>query len=126
LLLDTHAWLWYYLGDSRLSATAHNAIADPANEKFINPASYWELASKVSLGKLVLTESYDDLIQHSIFDNGFNILPIEPRHTVGLISLPHHHRDLLDRLLVAQVTVEKMSVVSNDSLLDQYSITRIW
>lgn len=126
LVLDTHAWLWHYLGDSRLSATAHNAIANSANDKFVSPASYWELAIKVSLGKLVLTESYGDLIQHSIFDNGFSILPIEPRHTAALLSLPHHHRDPFDRLLTAQVSVEKMSIVSNDALLDQYSITRIW
>jgi PIN domain nuclease of toxin-antitoxin system len=105
LLLDTHAWLWFYLGDPQLSAAARTAIADPGNSKLISAASYWELAIKISLGKYVLRESYDELIQHAIFDNGFAILAVEPKHTAMLISLPHHHRDPFDRLLVAQALV---------------------
>src|SRR5690606_24184011 len=102
LLLDTHAWLWFYLGDVQLSSKAQAAIGDPGNDKLISPASYWELAIKVSLAKYTLTESYDDLIQHSIFDNGFVILPVTRKHTSALATLPYHHRDPFDRLLVAQ------------------------
>ena len=126
LLLDTHTLLWFYLGDPQLSSTARGLIDDPANTKLVSPASYWELAIKVSLGKYVLTESYDDFVQHAIFDNGFVILPVEPRHTAALIPLPHHHKDPFDRLLVAQVVVEGIPLVSGDSLLDRYPITRLW
>lgn len=128
ILLDTHALLWFYLGDARLSRQARTAIEDPANTKFVSPASYWELAIKVSLGKYVLNEDYDEFIQHAIFDNGFSILPIEPRHTSYVSTLPFlsGHKDPFDRLLVAQSNVETVSIVSDDELLDQYSITRIW
>lgn len=126
ILLDTHTLLWFYLGDPQLSSTARGLIDDPANTKLVSPASYWELAIKVSLGKYVLTESYDDFIQHAVFDNGFVILPVEPRHTAALISLPHHHKDPFDRLLVAQAIVDRIPLVSGDSLLDKYPITRLW
>jgi PIN domain nuclease of toxin-antitoxin system len=75
LLLDTHTLLWFYLGDAQLSGRASALILDPGNSKVISPASYWEIAIKVSLGKYVLNEPYEDLIQHAIFDNGFDILP---------------------------------------------------
>jgi len=88
LLLDTHTLLWFYLGDPQLSAAVRRLIEDPGNTKFVSPASYWELAIKIGLGKYILKESYDDFTQHAIFDNGFLILPVEPKHTAGLISLP--------------------------------------
>jgi PIN domain nuclease of toxin-antitoxin system len=126
LLLDTQALLGFYLGHVQLSSTARSAIADPGNSKLVSPASYWELASKISLGKYALTESYDEFIQHAIFDNGFAILPVEPKHTAALISLPHHHKDPFDRLLVAQALVEGIRLVSVDAALNQYPITRLW
>jgi PIN domain nuclease of toxin-antitoxin system len=126
LLLDTHALLWFYLGDPQLSAAARLLIEDAANSKLVSPASYWELAIKIGLGKYTLTESYDEFIQHAIFDNGFLILPVEPRHTAALITLPKHHKDPFDRLLVAQAMVEGMPLVSADPALDPYPITRLW
>ena len=126
LLLDTHSLLWFYLGDVQLSSAARAAIADPGNDKLVSAASYWELAIKVSLGKYILTETYDEFIQHAIVDNGFAILPIETRHTSALISLPHHHKDPFDRLLIVQALVEGVPIVSGDPRLDPYPITRLW
>jgi PIN domain nuclease of toxin-antitoxin system len=126
LLLDTHALLWFYLGDLQLSAVAQAAIADPGNGKFVSPASYWELAIKINLGKYVLAETYDEFIEHAIFDNGFAILPVEPKHTAALIVLPRHHKDPFDRLLVAQAQIEGIPLVSGDAILDQYPISRLW
>jgi PIN domain nuclease of toxin-antitoxin system len=126
ILLDTHSLLWFYLGDARLSTSAQTAIADPRNSKLVSPASYWELAIKISLGKYALTESYDEFIQHAIFDNGFSILPVEPQHTSALIGLPYHHRDPFDRLMIAQAQVEGIPLVSDDSIIDQYGMIRIW
>ncbi len=126
LLLDTHTLLWFYLGDPQLSAPANGLILDPANLKFVSPATYWEIAIKVSLGKYLLNEPYEDLIQHAIFDNGFAVLPIEPRHTAALLRLPFHHKDPFDRLLIAQAQVEGMPIVGADGAFDQYAITRLW
>jgi PIN domain nuclease of toxin-antitoxin system len=69
VLLDTHTLLWYYLGDPHSSAAARLLIEDATNIKLVSPASFWELAIKVGLGKYTLTETYEDFIQHAIFDN---------------------------------------------------------
>ena len=126
LLLDTHAFLWYSLDDPKLSTLAETLIDDPANDKFISPASYWELAIKISVGKYTLVQPYEDFLRHGIDDNGFIILPIERRHTALLTNMPFHHRDPFDRLLIAQALVEQMSIISNDALFDAYGIQRLW
>jgi PIN domain nuclease of toxin-antitoxin system len=126
LLLDTHALLWFYLGDSQLSRPAQDSIIDPNNIKLISPASYWEIAIKLSIQKYALQVSYDEFIQEAVFDNGFEILPIEPRHTAALISLAFRHKDPFDRMLIAQATVEGIPIVSVDSKFDPYPITRLW
>ena len=126
LLIDTHTLLWTYWGDPKLSKTAALLITDPVNTVFVSPASHWETAIKVSATKLILREPFQDFIQHAIFDNGFLILPIEPRHTAALIGLPRHHKDPFDRLLIAQAIVEDIPIVSADSAFDAYPIRRIW
>jgi PIN domain nuclease of toxin-antitoxin system len=126
VLVDTHAWIWFAIGDSNLSAAARSIIEDPNNEKLISPASYWEIAIKISIGKFATSKPYDQFVQHAITGQGFSILPILPSHTLALISLPFHHRDPFDRLLVAQSLVEQIPLVSIDAKLDAYSIQRLW
>lgn len=127
LLADTHALVWFALADPRLPATARTALGDPANEVFVSPASYWEIAIKVHLGKWQLgPQPYPDLIDSLWTVYGFQVLPILSRHTALLIGLPDHHRDPFDRLLVAQATVEGMMLVSADVIFDQYGIPRLW
>lgn len=126
LLLDTHALLWFYLADERLSENAKAAILDRSSEVYVSPASYWEIAIKVSLGKYQLNESYSDFIQNAIFANGFKILQVDPAHTEKVVHLPFHHKDPFDRLLIAQASVEQMSLLSNDEIFDQYLVKRVW
>ena len=126
LLLDTHALLWFALDDPQLSATARAAIADPTNAVLVSPASYWEIAIKVSLGKYSLSEPYEDFLRRAVEGNDMAILPIEPRHTAALISLTFHHKDPFDRMLLAQASVEGIPIVSVDSKFDPYPITRLW
>lgn len=126
LLLDTHALLWFALGDLQLSAAALALINDPANEKLVSPASYWEIAIKVSIKKLPLYQPYEDFIDRGIHQNGFGILAIEPRHTAALIALPFHHKDPFDRLLIAQALVEGIPILSSDGVLDAYGVIRLW
>ncbi len=125
LLLDTHAFLWFLLDDPLLSATAQAVIVDPLNDIEISPASYWEIAIKIRLQKYALPGSYQVFMEREIADNHFRILPIEPKHTALLTTLPFHHKDPLDRLLVAQANVEGIPLVSVDSRLDAYGITRL-
>ncbi len=126
LLLDTHALLWFATNDAQLSRTADSVIADSQNEVFVSPASYWELAIKVSIGKYPLSVPFETFIRNAIDGNQFQILAIEPKHVAEVCSLPHYHRDPFDRLIIAQAIVEQMTVVSSDKEFRAYPITRLW
>jgi PIN domain nuclease of toxin-antitoxin system len=126
VLLDTHTFLWFLLEDPQLSTTANDLIIDPTNDIEVSPATYWEIAIKVSLGKYALPEPYDIFIEREIATNDFRILPIEPKHTAVLTTLPFHHRDPFDRLLIAQAMVEAIPILSVDTAFDAYPVTRLW
>lgn len=126
LLLDTHALLWFALNDPQLSATAASLINDPSNEKLVSPARYWEIAIKISIRKYALSKPYEHFMHEAIDQNGFSYLHVLPKHTAVLTALPFHHKDPFDRLLVAQALVENIVIISNDSMLDSYGITRLW
>jgi PIN domain nuclease of toxin-antitoxin system len=126
VLLDTHAMYWYIEADPRLSPTAQTLIRDTSNEVLISPASYWEIAIKISIGKWKLNRTYEDFLDVALNKYGFLVLPILPTHTARVIGLPFHHKDPFDRLLVSQVLVEAIPIISNDAALDAYGITRLW
>jgi PIN domain nuclease of toxin-antitoxin system len=109
-----------------LSATAKDLIGDPDNDVEISPASYWEMAIKISLNKYALPEPYGVFMEREIRVNQFRILPIELRHTSALTTLPFHHCDPFDRLLIAQAMIEQIPIVSNDSVFDAYAVQRLW
>ena len=125
-LLDTHTFLWFVLDDPQLSSTARNLIEDPANEVDVSPASYWEIAIKIKLGKYTLPQPYQQFIETQFSANDFHILPIEPRHTALLTTMPFYHKDPFDRLLVAQALSEAVPIISVDSQLDAYGVQRLW
>ena len=126
LLLDTHAFLWFILDDPQLSSTARSLIEDPANEVAVSPASYWEIAIKIKLGKYTLPSPYRQFMETQIAANDFHILSIEPKHTALLATMPLHHKDPFDRLIVAQALTEGISLISIDSQLDTYGVARLW
>jgi PIN domain nuclease of toxin-antitoxin system len=126
LLLDTHAFLWFLLNDPQLSAAARALISDPNNEVEVSPASLWEIAIKISIGKYSLSEPYQTFMEREIAANQMRLLAIEPKHTALVATLPFHHRDPFDRLLIAQAVVEQIPLVSADTTLDAYPITRLW
>ena len=99
-------------------------IEDPANDVEISPASYWEIAITIGSKKYALPEPYQVFMEREIADNEFHILHIEPKHTALLTTMPLHHRDPFDRLLVAQALVEGIPIISNDPALDAYGVTR--
>lgn len=102
LLLDTHTFLWFIMGSPHLSATARALIEDAANEKFLSVAGLWEIAIKLSIGKLTLSAPFDVLIPQHLSLNGFELLNITIDHAAAVATLPLHHRDPFDRLLLAQ------------------------
>jgi PIN domain nuclease of toxin-antitoxin system len=126
LLLDTHTWVWFVQNDPQLSNSARELIEDPACQPTLSAASYWELAIKVSIGKISLQMPIDHFFERAIHGNKLAVLPITPVHAALVADLPFHHRDPFDRMLVAQALVEDIALVSCDSLLDAYGVSRVW
>ena len=124
VLLDTHAFLWWCEDARELSRKARKAISD--EDCLLSLASLWEIAIKVSLGKLKLPSSFSRYIPQQLALNGFSGLEIGFRHIAGCAELPWHHRDPFDRLLIAQALEEDLRVVSRDPVFEQYGIRRIW
>lgn len=125
-LLDSHAFLWFLLDDQRLGDGARDCIGDATNAILVSPATLWEIAIKIRLGKYALPEAYEPFIEAQLAANDFSLLPILPRHTALLTTLPFHHRDPFDRLIVAQSLAESLPLISTDATLDAYGIRRIW
>ena len=125
-LLDTHTLLWFLKGDKKLSAKARGLIDNPRNAKFLSIASLWEIAIKVSLKKLVLDKSFERLFPEQLHFNRIEILDITIDNLTKLTTLPFHHRDPFDRLIIAQGLVEELPIIGADTAFDAYGITREW
>jgi len=126
ILLDTHAALWYALGDATLSPLARSAIENENGMRYISPASYWEIAIKIQMGKYLLSVPFRDFWSDAIERCGYTVLPIAIIHAEKLAALPLIHRDPFDRMLVCQALTENVALVSSDAQLDGYGIRRIW
>ena len=118
LLLDTHTALWFWWNDPRLSATAASLICDPTNRKLVSVATPWEVAIKISLKKLDIGGPFLGFFPQHMLRNNFEWLPTSDLHFAELSSLPFHHKDPFDRLLIAQLQVEAIPIVSADKALD--------
>jgi len=119
LLLDTHLLLWAAGSPNRLPAAAVKLIKASANELLFSAASIWEVAIKRGLGRSDL-QADPRLLRRGLLDNGYSELPILSDHVVALDSLPSIHKDPFDRLLVAQATVEGITLLTGDSVVTQY------
>ena len=126
VLLDSNAFLWFVWADPLLSATAKTVIENPVNRKLLSVASAWEIAIKAGLGKLSLGAPADVFVPLEMNRNALERLDISLAHATAVESLPRHHRDPFDRLLVAQSQIEGIPIVSSDSIFDAYGVTRIW
>ncbi len=125
LLLDTHTIIWHVENNPALGQKAGAAIISPENELFISAASLWELAIKVGLGKLELPKSIRDMLS-AYLEIGAKILPVTPEHALAVESLPWHHRDPFDRMLIAQAVHEDLTLITRDTQFDSYLVKRIW
>ena len=126
LLLDTHAFLWFVDDSPRLSQPARTLIEAEDSRPFLSAASLWEIAIKMSLGKLTLKQPYETFIPQQLALNGIGVLNIAMEHTAAVATLPFHHRDPFDRLLVVQSKIEEMILVSADPAFGAYDVKRVW
>ncbi len=119
-LLDTHCWLWMQVSPERISDKVLDQLTDPENVLFLSSASSWEIAIKWALGKLPLPLAPEEYVPRCLERQGVVGLPIQHRHALHTASLPRHHRDPFDRLLVAQAELEKLTLVTADKKLAAY------
>lgn len=125
-LLDTHTLLWFLQGDKKFSDKARGLIDNPNNRKFLSIASLWEIAIKVSLEKLTLGKSFERLFPEQLHFNRIEILDVPVGNLIKLTTLPFHHRDPFDRLIIAQAFVEELPIIGADGAFDAYGISREW
>jgi PIN domain nuclease of toxin-antitoxin system len=118
LLLDTHILPWWLADDTLLPAAARDAVVSPDNSIVISAATAWEIAIKKAAGRL---DSPDDLIE-AVDANDFDTLPITAAHALSAGSLPAHHSDPFDRMLIAQARTEGLTLVSVDSRFARYDV----
>ena len=125
VLLDTHTFLWGVADDPRLSSGARRAIAK-ASERFFSAASCWEMAIKVSRGRLELPKPIDQFVPEQLRLNGFTLLHVDLDEVARVATLPFHHRDPFDRLLAAQALTQELAIVSADPVFRRYGVKRVW
>ncbi|MCK4659487.1 MAG: type II toxin-antitoxin system VapC family toxin [Phycisphaerae bacterium] len=126
LLLDTHTFLWFAAGSSRLSPIARRHIEDPSHELLLSIASLWEMAIKISLDRLDLGEPMAEFVEKQVALNSIELLEISLRHVCITAELQFHHRDPFDRLLAAQCIVDDLDLVSADGVFEEYGVRRVW
>ena len=124
VLLDTHAFLWWCEDSGELSKKARKVMTE--EDCFVSYASFWEIAIKVSLGKLRLPGIIDRYLASQMSLNGFEQMEISFRQIMRCAALERHHGDPFDRLLVAQAQEEELAIVSRDAIFDAYGVKRIW
>jgi PIN domain nuclease of toxin-antitoxin system len=118
LLLDTHAMIWTFATPHRLSAHARDAISAEENEVFVSVISPWEIAIKRAKKRLRAPEDLDDAVEA----HRFELLPVLLRHTRAIGSMPNHHGDPFDRMLVAQAIIDELTLVTSDRALRRYPV----
>ena len=124
-LIDTHTFIWLIEDDPKLPDSSKQLIDDLENDIFISIASLWEMAIKISIGKLklagVLAQAIDELYARNI-----KILPIDSLHVLRVQNLPLHHKDPFDRIIISQSLVENITIISIDEIFDNYEVKRLF
>ena len=126
ILLDTHAFIWWFNEPEKLSTKALAILTDRGHEVFLSVVSVWEMQIKMQAGKLKLAIPLRQLVREQVQTNGLRLLPVVLKHVLTLDSLPAHHKDPFDRLLVAQANVESVFLVSGDPMLSGYPVKLVW
>lgn len=125
LLLDTHTFLWFVNDNPKLSDHLKDLIEDTNNVSYLSIASLWEMSIKFNLGKLTLDPNYEEFVEREVTTSTVRLLNIELEHLRINSTLPFHHRDPFDRLIIAQSIAEEIPIVSVDFAFDKYSVALI-
>ena len=126
LLIDTHCWLWWLSSPERLNERSRSLLEDGRNIVLLSAASAWEIAIKVGLQKLALPMPPEQFVPFHLADQGMDSLPVVQAHSLRAGSLPAHHRDPFDRMLIAQAQVERVALMTADEQLKAYEVQLLW
>ena len=126
ILIDTSCWLWSLTEPEHLNGRTRDLLADPGLPLFLSAASSWEIAIKAALGKLKLPEPPDKYIPSRMAAFNIEGLPVENEHALRVFTLPPHHRDPFDRILIAQAQVEGMTILTADRSFAPYKVKILW
>jgi PIN domain nuclease of toxin-antitoxin system len=126
VLVDTHTFLWAFLHDHRLTSKAKQILRSDEHELVFSLVSLWEIAIKIKTGKLNTIGSSVAYIRDEMNAYGMELLPIRYEHILQLESLPHHHSDPFDRLLIAQAITESLPILTGDKAFKDYGVKLIW
>jgi PIN domain nuclease of toxin-antitoxin system len=124
-LLDTHAIIWYFEDSPKLPQNIADLIDDPEINICICSASLWEIAIKMSLGKLKIPIIFDEIL-FNIKDGDYDILQIKDEYLLKLLELPFLHKDPFDRLLIASALAEDLTILTADENIQKYDVKWIW
>ncbi len=122
VLVDTHVWIWSLASPDRLSPESRSLLSSSRNVVYLSAASAWELAIKAALGKIELPEPVETYVPTRMARQGLTALPITHAHALRVSTLPPHHRDPFDRLLIAQALVERLPILTADAVFDRYDV----
>lgn len=126
VLLDTHTFLWWIANDPQLSPRARQIMEDANTEPLLSAVSGWEIAIKSRVGKLKLPADLQAFVAEQLRVNAIQVLPIQMTHALHVLTLPDHHRDPFDRMLVAQSQLEQLPILTCDPQIAQYAVTVMW
>ncbi len=126
LLLDTHTFLWWLAGNTRLSIKGRLVIEDAGSDVIVSAASAWEITTKHRIGKLPEASAVAQDVAGAIASQGFEELPVTVADAERAGRLPGPHRDPFDRLLIAQAIRHDLATLSIDKVFDHYGVNRLW
>ncbi|MYE35611.1 MAG: type II toxin-antitoxin system VapC family toxin [Gemmatimonadales bacterium] len=121
LLLDTHAFLWWVSDWDQIAEPARDAISDPGNEVFVSAVSGWEIGTKKAKGRLTAPDNLADVVEEKRLAH----LPLTFEHAERAATLPPHHRDPFDRMLIAQAQAEGLVLITRDARIPLYDVSTI-
>jgi PIN domain nuclease of toxin-antitoxin system len=126
VLVDTHTFIWDIIADHRSSPKAKQILRSDEHELVFSLVSLWEIAIKIKTGKLNTIGSSVAYIRDEMNAYGMELLPVRYEHILQLESLPHHHGDPFDRLLIAQALAESLPILTGDHAFARYGVKLVW
>ena len=124
-LIDTQILIWLFISPNKIPSNIQNLLKNLDNEIYVSKVSIWEIAIKVSIGKLIIPFEIKKLI-FEIKEMNIKILNIKNQHLIKVTDLPFHHKDPFDRLIISQAFIDRITIISSDNNFSKYNVKVLW